>query len=106
MEHGVCEVAVGHLQAIVEDPETSTEALRDTGEATAGRRVGLEHDEGEVGLLREHCGVEVVLHHRNGHVVAEEAGEVELGILVGTGTELSKAIVVGVPLSPPSEYEW
>ena len=47
------DVAVRHLEAIVQCPEGDTEHVADALEATTGRRVRLEHDERLVVLLRE-----------------------------------------------------
>lgn len=75
MEEGSSEVAVRHLQGIVDGPQRRSERITDAGEATARRRVRLEHQERLAPRLCEHRGVEVRLHLAQPVVVRQVRGE-------------------------------
>ena len=74
------EVGRGHRQAVVKGPQRRSETSTDTGEATARRRVSLEHDERLAGLLSNLRGVDVLPDHVPACAVIEELGELGLGV--------------------------
>ena len=80
VEQSVREVAIRHLQAVVQRPERCTETRTDPGETTAGRRVRLEHDEGLPGLLRDHCRVQVRLNNAHAGGVVEVLRKLDLRV--------------------------
>ena len=51
VEQSMAEVAVNHLQTVVEAPQGSSEGVTDTGETTTRSRVRFEHDERLLVLL-------------------------------------------------------
>ena len=80
MQKRVREVGRGHRQAVVKGPQRRSETSTDTGEATARRRVSLEHDERLAGLLSNLRGVDVLPDHVPAGAVIEELGELGLGV--------------------------
>ncbi len=75
MEQGPSEVAVRHLQGVVDRPQRRGERITDAREAAARRRVRLEHQERLSPRLREHRGVEVRLHLAQPVVVRQVRAE-------------------------------
>ena len=51
VEQSMAEVAVNHLQAVIEAPQRSGEGVTDTGETTTRSRVRFKHDERLLVLL-------------------------------------------------------
>ena len=51
VEQSMTEVAVNHLQAIIQAPQGSGEGVTDTGETTTRSRVRFKHDERLLVLL-------------------------------------------------------
>ena len=93
------EVAVHHLQTVIEAPQRSRESVTDTRETTTRSRVRLEHDERLAGLLRDARRVEVRLDGVDTQAVIEELGELDLGVLRGTERLVDlTAVVVGVAI--------
>ena len=45
MQHPVCKIGPSHLHPIIHPPQSCSEAVANSGEATARSCVGLEHDE-------------------------------------------------------------
>lgn len=74
------EIAVRHLQAVIETPERDAVYVADTAESTARRRVRLKHDELLLVLLRDRRGVEQFLHNTETRVVRQIVGEDILGV--------------------------
>ena len=103
VQQRIRKVAMGHLEAIVQNPKRSSIALRNSRETTARRRVRLEHDERQRHLLCDSSRVQVRREKFDASLVGQEHGEVLLGVLVRADTELRETIVIGVPKSSEEE---
>ena len=80
------EVAVRHLQPVVQRPQRRAERVRDAREPAARRRVRLEHHEWLAVLLSEERAVEVGLDGANGVAMVEVLGEDGLRVARGSET--------------------
>ena len=86
-----------HAHSIVHQPQRRSEAIAYTGEATARRRVSLEHDERLAGLLSNLRGVDVLPDHVPAGAVIEELGDLGLGVDGVTETFVEcGTVVVGI----------
>ena len=98
VEQSVREVAIRHLQAVVQRPERCTETRTDPGETTAGRRVRLEHDEGLLNLLPDHASVCQLAADTDTGGVLEVERKLSLLVLGITQTRVDgSTIVIGIP---------
>ena len=93
------EVAVRHLQPIVDSPERRCETIADAWEATTRRRVRLEHHEFLPELLGDAGRVQIRPHEVLPRGVGEVVREHVLGVLNGSEPslrELGCAVLVGI----------
>ena len=93
------EVAISHLQTVVDRPQCRSKAVADTGEATARSRVRLEHHELLPKLLGNARRVEVRLHHLDARGMGEVVREDGLGVLdvaEPSAGELGGTVLVGI----------
>lgn len=102
VQHSPAEVTVRHLQGIIRHPKGDTETIRNTGETTARRRVGFEHQERFVVLLREHRAVQVWSNCADGAAVSQIFREDILGVARRTKASIregSSTVVIGITAS-------
>lgn len=84
------EVAIRHLQPVVQRPERRAKTVADAREATARSRVRFKHQEGLPGRLCDRCGVEV------GRDEALAGGMVEVAREHGLGVDRGAEACVGI----------
>ena len=97
MEQRTREVAVRHLQAVVESPQRRAEGVRHAVETSAGRGVRLEHEERLADLLRQSRIDQKFADGVHADRVGQIVGEDRLGVLrVARSISFLKAIVVRV----------
>jgi len=80
MQQRVRKVPHGHRQSIIQRPQRRPKAVRKPRQAPTRRRVGLEHDQGEVLRPREVGRVVVQIEEGADRLVVQEAGEGPVGV--------------------------
>ena len=96
------EVAIRHLQPVVDRPQRRAKTIAYARETAARRGVGLEHHEVLAELLCDSCAVEVRLDNLLTGSMAKIVCEDSLGILDGAEIavrELGGAVLVGITVA-------
>lgn len=90
------EIAIRHLQRVIQTPQSSSIRITDTREPTTRCRVSFEHQEGLVARLGDEAGVKVWRDECFTGSVIEVVGEFPLGVFHGSESELGSAIVIRI----------
>lgn len=99
VEQSAGEVAIRHLQTVVDSPDSRTKAVADTRETSAGRSVRLEHHELLPKLLgnarRVQIGFDEILTRGVGEIIREDSLRIFDGS-EGAVREFGRTVLVGV----------